>query len=110
MGLLGLASFLVQHRTKEIGIRKVLGASVPSLMGLLSRQFVILVILANVISVPLAYIALTRWLQDFAFRIQLGWDTFTISGVAAILCAILPILMHAFLAARTDPVESLRYE
>jgi len=110
MGLLGLASFLVQHRTKEIGIRKVLGASVPSLMGLLSRKFVILVILANVISVPLAYIALTRWLQDFAFRIQLGWDTFTISGAAALLCAILPILMHAFLAARTDPVESLRYE
>ena len=110
MGLLGLASFLVQHRTKEIGIRKVLGASVPSLMGLLSRKFVILVILANVISVPLAYIALTRWLQDFAFRIQLGWDTFTISGAAALFCAILPILMHAFLAARTDPVESLRYE
>jgi putative ABC transport system permease protein len=110
MGLLGLASFLVQHRTKEIGIRKVLGASVPSLMGLLSRRFVILVILANVISIPLAYIALTRWLQDFAFRIQLGWDTFTISGVAALLCAILPILIHAFLATRTDPVECLRYE
>jgi putative ABC transport system permease protein len=110
MGLLGLASFLVQHRTKEIGIRKVLGASVPSLMGLLSRRFVILIILANVISVPLAYIALARWLQDFAFRIQLGWDTFTISGAAALLCAILPILIHAFFATRTDPVESLRYE
>jgi putative ABC transport system permease protein len=110
MGLVGLASFLVKHRTKEIGIRKVLGASVSSLTGLLSRQFVVLVVLANVISVPLAYIALTRWLQDFAFRIQLGWDTFTIAGAAALVCAVLPILMHSFLAARTDPVESLRYE
>jgi len=110
MGLVGLASFLVKHRTKEIGIRKVLGASVSSLTGLLSRQFVVLVVLANVISVPLAYIALTRWLQDFAFRIQLGWDTFTMAGVAALICAVLPILMHSFLAARTDPVESLRYE
>jgi putative ABC transport system permease protein len=88
----------------------VLGASVSSLTGLLSRQFVVLVVLANVISVPLAYIALTRWLQDFAFRIELGWDTFTMAGVAALICAVLPILMHSFLAARTDPVESLRYE
>lgn len=110
LGLLGLASFLVQHRTKEIGIRKVLGASVPNLMGLLSRQFVVLVLLANGISVPLALLALRRWLQDFAFRIQPDWQIFVSAGAAALVCAIVPILVQAFGAARTDPVKSLRYE
>lgn len=110
LGLLGLASFLVQYRTKEIGIRKVLGASVPNLMGLLSRQFVVLVLLANGISVPLALLALRRWLQDFAFRIQPDWQIFVSAGAAALVCAIVPILVQAFKAARTDPVESLRYE
>lgn len=110
LGLLGLAAFLVQHRTKEIGIRKVLGASVPSLIGLLSRQFVVLVILANILAVPLAYLAITRWLQDFAFRIELRWDIFAAAGTASLVCAVLPILLHAFFAARTDPVDSLRYE
>jgi putative ABC transport system permease protein len=110
LGLLGLASFLVQHRTKEIGIRKVLGASIPSLMGLLSRQFVILVILANVIAVPPALFTLSRWLQDFAFRIHPDWQIFTIAGASALLCAVVPILLQAFCAARADPVESLRYE
>ena len=110
LGLLGLASFLVQHRTKEIGIRKVLGASVPSLMGLLSRQFVILVLLANVISVPLALFTLSRWLQDFAFRIHPDWKIFAIAGTTALLCAVVPILLQSFWAARADPIESLRYE
>jgi len=110
LGLLGLASFLVQHRTKEIGIRKVLGATVSSLMGLLSKQFVILVLLANVISVPLALFTMSRWLQDFAFRIQPDWHIFTIAGAAALLFAVIPILLQSFWAARADPVESLRYE
>jgi putative ABC transport system permease protein len=110
LGLLGLASFLVQHRTKEIGIRKVLGATVPSLMGLLSRQFVVLVLIANAISVPLALLALGRWLQDFAFRIQPDWQIFTIAGASAVACAVIPILLQAFRAARADPVRSLRYE
>jgi putative ABC transport system permease protein len=110
LGLLGLASFLVQHRTKEIGIRKVLGATIPSLMGLLSRQFVVLVLIANAISVPLALLALGRWLQDFAFRIQPDWRIFTIAGASAVACAVIPILLQAFRAARADPVRSLRYE
>ena len=110
LGLLGLASFLVQHRTKEIGIRKVLGATIPSLMGLLSKQFVVLVFLANVISVPFALIALKRWLQDFAFRIQPDWSLFAIAGAAALICAVVPILLQAFWAARADPVQGLRYE
>lgn len=110
LGLLGLASFLVQHRTKEIGIRKVLGASISSLMGLLSRQFVILVLLANLISIPLAFLALTQWLQGFAFRIHPDWPIFASAGTAALACAVIPILLQAFWAARADPVESLRYE
>jgi len=110
LGLLGLASFLVQHRTKEIGIRKVLGASVPNLMGLLSRQFVLLVLTANVISVPVALVSLNRWLQDFAFRIQPDWQIFVSAGAAALFCAVVPILLQAFWTARADPVESLRYE
>lgn len=110
LGLLGLASFLIQHRTKEIGIRKILGATVPNLMRLLSRQFVFLVLLANIISVPLALLTLTRWLRDFAFRIQPDWPIFMIAGAAALLCAVVPILLQAFWVARTDPVESLRYE
>lgn len=110
LGLLGLASFIVQHRTKEIGIRKVLGASIPNIMGLLSRKFVFLVVVANILSIPLAYFALSKWLEDFAFRIQPTWDIFALAGTVALVCAMLPILLHAFLAARTDPVESLRYE
>lgn len=110
LGLLGLASFLVQHRTKEIGIRKVLGASIPSLMGLLSRKFVVLVFLANAISIPFALLALKRWLQDFAFRIRPDWSLFAIAGAAAFFCAVVPILFQAFWAAKADPVESLRYE
>jgi putative ABC transport system permease protein len=110
LGLMGLASFIVKHRTKEIGIRKVLGATVSSLMGLLSRRYVILIVLSNAISVPLAYMALTRWLQDFTFRIHLGWELFAIAGGAALLCALFPILFQALHAARANPVESLRYE
>jgi putative ABC transport system permease protein len=110
LGLMGLASFIVKHRTKEIGIRKVLGATVPSLIGLLSCRYVVLIVLSNAISAPFAYMALTRWLQDFAFRIYLSWDLFAIAGVAALLCALLPILFQAFWAAHTNPVESLRYE
>ncbi len=110
LGLLGLASFLARHRTKEIGIRKVLGASIPSLVRLLSSQFVILVLLANIISVPLALTASSRWLQDFAFRIQPDWKIFAFAGMLALLCAVVPILVQAVWMARSDPVESLRYE
>jgi putative ABC transport system permease protein len=110
LGLLGLVSFLVQHRKKEIGIRKVLGASILSLTGLLSRQFVFLVFLANVISVPIAFLAITRWLQDFAFRIQLNGSIFAIAAAAALICAIVPVFLQAFRAAKADPVACLRYE
>jgi putative ABC transport system permease protein len=79
-------------------------------MGLLSRQFVVLVLIANAISVPLALLALGRWLQDFAFRIQPDWRIFTIAGASAVACAVIPILLQAFRAARADPVRSLRYE
>jgi putative ABC transport system permease protein len=110
LGLMGLASFIVKHRTKEIGIRKVLGATIPSLMGLLSRRYVILIVLSNAISAPLAYMAMMRWLQDFTFRIHLGWELFVLAGAAALICALFPILFQALWAARANPVNSLRYE
>jgi len=110
LGLMGLASFIVKHRTKEIGIRKVLGASVPSIMGLLSNRYFMLIAFSNAISAPLAYMALTRWLQDFPFWIHLGLELFAIAGGAALLCALFPILFQAFRAAHANPVESLRYE
>jgi putative ABC transport system permease protein len=110
MGLLGLASFLVQHRTKEIGIRKVLGASTPDVMVLLSRQFIILVLIANVIAVPIAYMTAVRWLEDFAYRIRPSWILFAVSGGAALLLALMAVGFHALHAARANPVDSLRYE
>jgi putative ABC transport system permease protein len=110
LGLLGLASFLSQHRTKEIGIRKVMGASVSSLVELLSRQFVVLVVLANVIAVPAALIASRRWLRDFSFRIEPGWQIFLMAGAITLFCALIPILSQALRTAGGDPVKSLRYE
>ena len=110
MGLFGLASFVVKQRTKEIGIRKVLGATIPSIMKLLSQRFVILIFLSNLLSIPLALIAIKHWLQDFVLRINLNWDIFVFAGGAALLSALIPILIQVFRAARTNPVDSLRYE
>lgn len=110
MGLFGLVSFVVKQRTKEIGIRKVLGATVPSIVKLLSQRFVILIFLSNVLSIPLALIAIKHWLQDFVLRINLNWDIFVFAGGAALLIALIPILIQVFRAARTNPVDSLRYE
>ncbi|MBN1271473.1 MAG: ABC transporter permease [Candidatus Aminicenantes bacterium] len=110
LGLLGLASFMVKHRTKEIGIRKVLGARVSGLVGLLSRRFMVLVVLANVFSVPPALLAINRWLQGFAFRVGPEWEIFVLAGGAAFVCALFPVFIQSFRAARANPVDSLRYE
>jgi putative ABC transport system permease protein len=110
LGLFGLASFTAEQRTKEIGIRKVLGASVSGLVLLLSKEFMALVALANLIAWPIAYYAMNRWLQGFAYRIELGPGVFILGGVLALVIALLTVSAQAIRAARANPVEALRYE
>ncbi len=110
LGLFGLASFGVQERTKEIGIRKVLGASVPVIIKLLSGEFVKLVLVANVIAWPLAYYVMTRWLQGFAYRTGIGIWIFILSGGIALAVALMTVAAHAIKAATANPIQSLRYE
>ncbi len=110
LGLFGLASFTAERRTREIGIRKVLGASIPGLFRLLSNEFVLLVIVANVIAWPVAYLAMNRWLDGFAYRADLTWTTFLLAGVVAMAIAQLTVSFQALRAATANPVESLRSE
>ena len=110
LGLLGLISFRAEQKTKEIGIRKVLGASVFSIFGLLSKEFVKLVIVACAIASPIAYLFAGRWLQDFAYRIDLHLMYFFIGGMLALLLAIATMAYQALKAARTNPVDALRTE
>ena len=110
LGLFGLASFMAQQRTKEIGVRKVLGASVGSIVVLLSKEFTILVLVAFVVAVPLAYVAMDRWLQDFAYRVDVPWWIFVVAGLAALVIAWLTVSYQSIKSALTNPVESLRYE
>jgi putative ABC transport system permease protein len=110
LGLLGLASFMAQRRTKEIGIRKVLGATVSNIVLLLSKEFGKWVLLANVIAWPIAYYAMNRWLESFAYRISIGWGTFALAGLFAFLMALITVSSQAIKAALANPVETLRYE
>ncbi len=110
LGLFGLAAFTAQQRTKEIGVRKVLGASVPRLITMVSREFVALVIVAVVIAVPISYWAMSRWLEDFAYRITIGPGVFALAGGVALLIAMLTVGYHALRAANADPIRSLRTE
>ncbi len=110
LGLLGLATFATQQRTKEIGIRKVLGASVLNLSRLLSSEFLKLVLLANLIAWPLAYVIMNRWLRNFAYRAHLGLDLFLISALLALSIALLTVSFQSIRAARANPVNSLRNE
>ena len=110
LGLWGLITFATQQRIKEIGIRKVLGASVFTIISLLTKDFIVLVSIAMVIAAPLAWWGIHKWLQDFAFRIDIGWTMFAIAGAAAILIALLTVSYQAIKAAIANPVESLRTE
>jgi putative ABC transport system permease protein len=110
LGLLGLAAFISEQRTKEIGVRKVLGASVGNIVFLLSKDFTKLVLFATVIASPIAYFALKRWLQNFAYHITVGVDTFLLAGLIALMIALLTISFQAVKAALGNPVEALRYE
>jgi putative ABC transport system permease protein len=110
LGLFGLAAYAAEQRTREIGIRKVLGASVGGIVNLLSRDFLLLVLVAAAISFPLAWWAMHHWLQDFAYRITIGWEIFVFAGVVAVAIALLTVSFQAVRAAVANPVKSLRSE
>ena len=110
LGLFGLAAFTAEQRTKEIGVRKVMGATVPNIVLLVSNDFIKLVVYATVIASPLAWLALNRWLENFAYRIAIGIDTFVIAGLVALLIAVLTVSSQAIKAALANPIDALRYE
>jgi len=110
LGLFGLAMFSTIQRTKEIGVRKVLGASVSNILLLLSKDFVKLVIIASIVAFPVAWYVMHKWLQDFSYRINISWWLFVIAGAAALLVALLTVSFQAVKAAIANPVKSLRTE
>ncbi len=110
LGLFGMASFTAERRTKEIGIRKVLGASVPGIVRLLAKEFMILVIVANLIALPVAYFAMSRWLQSFAYRMNIHPIIFVLAAVISFSIALITVSYQAIRAALANPVDSLRYE
>ncbi|MDB5016177.1 MAG: macB 8 [Mucilaginibacter sp.] len=110
LGLFGLAAFMIRQRVKEIGIRKVLGASAASITTMLSKEFLKLIVIASLISFPVSWFAMNRWLQDFAYRITIQWWVFVLSGSIALLVAIITISFQSVRAALANPVKSLRSE
>ena len=110
LGLFGLSAFTITQRIKEIGIRKVLGASVGSIVNLISKEFLLLVIIASLIAFPIAWYAMSNWLQDFAYRVNISWWVFIFSGIIALLIAFATISFQAIKAAIANPVKSLRTE
>ena len=110
LGLLGLVIFTAQQRTKEFGIRKVLGASAGSLFNLLSKDFLLLVFIAMLIASPIAWFAMNNWLQNYEYRVHISWWMFAIAGVLAIVIALFTVSVQAIKAAIANPVKSLRTE
>jgi putative ABC transport system permease protein len=110
LGLFGLASFMIELRTKEIGVRKMLGASVSGVVMLLSKEFTKWMLLANLIAWPVAYYFMNKWLQDFAYRIDISWWIFIISGGITLVIALVTVSIHSIKAATANPIEALRYE
>jgi putative ABC transport system permease protein len=110
LGLLGLATYTAEQRTKEIGIRKVLGADVSGIVTLLSKDFIRLVLVAIIIATPLSWYAMNRWLEGFAYKVEVSWWIYPLAGILAIIIALLTISSQAIKAALMDPVKSLRSE
>jgi putative ABC transport system permease protein len=110
LGLFGLATYSAEQRVKEIGVRKVLGATIPNLVSLLSRDFIKLVLIANAIAFPIAWWGTSRWLQEYAYHIDLAWWVFVLAAMLASLVALLTVSYQAIKAALSNPVNSLRSE
>src|SRR5450432_1812588 len=110
LGLFALSAFMAEQRNKEIGIRKVLGASVSGITTMLSKDFVKLVAIAIVIATPIAWWAMTKWLQDFVYRITISWWMIAIAGLIAVVIALITVSFQAIKAAVANPVKSLRSE
>jgi putative ABC transport system permease protein len=110
LGLFGLVSFVAENRTKEMGIRKVLGASIAHVVSTLTKDFIVWTVLANVIAWPVAYFVMNKWLHDFAYRIEIRWWVFVLSGGVTLLIVLLTVCYQAIKAAMSNPVKSLRYE
>jgi putative ABC transport system permease protein len=110
LGLFGLAHLAAQRRIKEIGIRKVLGATVTGIASLLTREFLKLVLISLIVASPLAWWVMNNWLQDFAYRINIGWWMFLLAGLGAVFIATITVSFQAIKAAVANPVKSLRSE
>lgn len=110
LGLFGLAVLSIAQRTKEIGIRKILGASMASVVGMLSKDFLKLVLLALLIASPVTWYFMEKWLQNFAYRIDISWWTFAFAGALAIAVAFATVSVQSIRAAVTNPANSLRSE
>ena len=110
LGLFGLSTFSVQQRTKEIGVRRALGASVSSIVFLFSKEYVLLVGVANLIAWPVAYYAMNRWLESFAYRIDPAVSTFVLGGLLSLSIALFTVSYKTCKAALANPVDALRYE
>jgi putative ABC transport system permease protein len=110
LGLFGLATFTATQRTKEIGIRKVLGASVTAIISLLSKDFLKLVCIAFIIAIPVAWMVMNQWLEDFAYRIDISWWIFLVAGLLSLFIALITVSSQAVKAAMANPVKNLRTE
>ncbi len=110
LGLYGIATYAISRRTKEIGIRKVLGASISGIVQLLSKEYVIMIMLAIIVAAPIAWFAMNKWLQGFAYRINISWWMFVVAGLAALVIALITVSLQAIKAAIANPVKSLRTE
>lgn len=110
MGLFGLMAFMASKRAKEIDIRKAMGASVPNIVALLSKDFLKLVILGFVLAIPIAWYAMNQWLADFAYRIEIGPGIFVLAGTVSLVIAFLTVSWQSIKAALANPVDSLKSE
>ena len=108
LGLYGLATFIADQRTKEIGIRKVLGASARGIVQMLSKDFIKLVAIAFIIVTPVSWYFMNTWLQDFAYRIKVNWWIFVVAGAAALIITLITVSVQAIKAAVANPVKSLK--